>query len=243
MSTVSVHYENLLAEYYSWMFGDFGARVEANRGFFSGNGIVPLKSGAAVDLGAGSGFQSMALAQLGFKVLAIDLSRKLLDELRSKKGTHPIMTIQEDMLNFRVHCPEAIELCVCMGDTLTHLESFDKIAALFELVYGALGQGGKFVMTFRDLTTELKGLDRFIPVRSDANTVFTCFLEYGPDSVQVHDLIYVRNDDAWELRKSSYRKLRIPPAWVLERLKATGFTIKSSDNASGMVTIIAEKSS
>lgn len=241
MSNVSEHYENLLAEYYSWMFGDFNERVEANRSFFVANGITPQKSGTAIDLGAGSGFQSLALAQLGFKVLAVDLSQKLLDELKNNRGTLPVTTVRDDLLNFTSHFPSPVELCVCMGDTLPHLESFDQVTALFERIYGALAWDGKFVTTFRDLTLELKGLDRFIPVRSDGNTIFTCFLEYGQDLVQVHDLVYARKNDTWEFHKSSYQKLRLSGEWVLEQLRAAGFTIKSSDNAKSMITIIAEK--
>ncbi len=241
MSTVLEHYEKLLAEYYSWIFGDFNTRVEANRQFFNLNGIVPGKSGTAVDLGAGSGFQSIALAKLGFKVLAVDQSQKLLDELKVSGKNLPITSVSDDMLNFAAHCPGPVDVCVCMGDTLPHLESFDQVTLLFERVYGALEQGGRFVATFRDLTSELKGSDRFIPVRSDANTIFTCFLEYGTDHVLVHDLVYTRKHDTWEFRKSSYRKLRIPLEWALERLKKKGFVIKSSNNDKGMITIVAEK--
>ncbi len=241
MPTVSEHYENLLADYYSWLFGDFNARVEANRSFFVASGVAPQKSGTAIDLGAGPGFQSIALAQLGFKVLAVDLSQKLLDELKNNRGTLPATTVRDDILNFTSHFPSLVEVCVCMGDTLPHLESLDQVIALFERIYNALAWEGKFVTTFRDLTHELKGLDRFIPVRSDKNTIFTCFLEYGRDYVQVHDLVYARKDDQWEFHKSSYQKLCLSSAWVLQQLRHAGFAIKSSDNAKGLITIIAEK--
>jgi len=59
-------------------------------------------------------------------------------------------------------------------------------------VFNALHSGGVFVSTYRDLTKELEGLDRFIPVRSD-DKIMTCFLEYeSAESVAVHDLIYTR---------------------------------------------------
>ncbi len=104
MATVAEHYENLLADRYSWMCGGFDARVRTNLEFFSAKGIDPRRSGIAVDLGAGSGFQSVALAQLGYKVLAADLSRKLLDELEKSRGILPIITIHDDILNFSAHC-------------------------------------------------------------------------------------------------------------------------------------------
>ena len=65
-----------------------------------------------------------------------------------------------------------------MGDTLTHLNTHQDIRQLLRRVYSALEIDGQVILTFRDLTSGLKGLDRIIPVRNDANTIFTCFLEY-----------------------------------------------------------------
>ncbi len=58
MSTVREHYDQHLAAHYSWLFGEFEARVAAERAWFDSRGIVPRGSGVAVDLGAGSGVQS-----------------------------------------------------------------------------------------------------------------------------------------------------------------------------------------
>lgn len=241
MATVTEHYENLLADHYSWMCGGFDAKVEGNRQFFETHGITPGESEKALDLGVGSGFQSIALAQLGYKVLAIDLSRKLLIELEKRRGSLPIIPIHDDMLNFTDHCEGPVDLCVCMGDTLPHLETFDHVQLLFRQVYQALETSGRFVLTFRDLTFELAELDRFIPVRSDDDTIFTCFLEYEPDYVKVHDLVYMRNRENWELHKSWYRKLRIPMEWAVERLTGVGFRVDVSENNNGMITIITSK--
>ena len=104
-----------------------------------------------------------------------------------------------------------IELVVCMGDTLTHLETLTKVKALLQQVSTGLAPGGRLILSFRNLSQPLVGLDRFIPVRADADTVFTCFLEYEPETVKVHDLVYARDvDGAMTLNKSMYRKLRLP---------------------------------
>lgn len=241
MATVTEHYENLLADHYSWMFGDFEAKVDANRQFFVSQDIFPGKSAIAVDLGAGPGFQTIPLARLGFNMLAVDLSQKLLHELQRKSGALPVTAIRDDILNFPSHCKTPVELCVCIGDTLPHLSSFDRVVELFGKVYQALEADGRFVVTFRDLTLELQGLDRFIPVRSDATTIFTCFLEYEAEHVRVHDLIYTRNREAWELHKSWYLKLRIPMEWTVGRLQEAGFAVEMAERRNGMITIIARK--
>jgi hypothetical protein len=71
--------------------------------------------------------------------------------------------------------------------------------------------------------------------------VFTCFLEYEPDHVRVHDLIHLRSDVGWELRKSWYRKLRIPMAWVVERLDRSGFALQVANSTAGMITVVARR--
>ena len=98
MPNVTEHYENLLAGHYSWLFGGLEAKVEENRKFFDAHGIKSGKNHVAVDLGCGSGFQSIPLARLGFRVFALDLSPTLLSELTANKGDLPIETIQDDLL-------------------------------------------------------------------------------------------------------------------------------------------------
>ncbi len=64
------HYENHLAEFYSWMFGDFEKKMNEASEFFVNHGIKPEGNSSALDLGSGSGLQSIPLAKLGFKVTA-----------------------------------------------------------------------------------------------------------------------------------------------------------------------------
>lgn len=242
MASVKEHYESHLAGYYSWLYGGFELKLSENCRFFQDHHIRPEHSGLAVDLGAGSGFQSVPLAELGFKVTAIDLSQKLLDELKKNAKGLMIDLIRDDLLNFAAHCPGNIELCVCMGDTLTHLNTRQEVQSLASRVYKTLEARGRFILTFRDLALELKELERFIPVRSDANTIFTCFLEYETYHVKVHDIIYTRIDKQWVFKKSFFRKLRISPEWTKKILQKVGFKIETYDIRKEMVSIIARKS-
>jgi SAM-dependent methyltransferase len=241
MASVEEHYDNLLAPYYSWMCGGSRVKFEENRKFFQSNGIRPARSGIAVDLGAGSGFQSIPLAKAGFEVIAIDLSHELLLELKSNAESLPIVTHEDNLLNFTKHIPPEIELIVCMGDTLTHLRTPEEIQILLEHAHRALDENGRLILGFRDLTHELKGLDRFIPVRSDSKNIFTCFLEYEKNHVKVHDILYQQTDSQWVLKKSCYRKLRVSPQWLNECLLKAGFSTESQNIDKGMVTIIARK--
>jgi 2-polyprenyl-3-methyl-5-hydroxy-6-metoxy-1,4-benzoquinol methylase len=241
MSSVREHYENHLADYYAWIFGGLRLKIEENRQFFARHNIRPLHSGLAFDLGAGCGFQSIPLAELGFRVVALDLSSKLLTQLEANAAGLAIETICGDLLNFAGYDRGAIELLVCMGDTLTHLESLDSVQKLLSRTHAALESGGRLVLTFRNLARALSELDRFIPVRSDAHRIFTCFLEYEKDFVKVNDIIYEKRGSQWAMKKSFFRKLRLYPKRIRNYLQQIGFTIESYEEQSGMVSIIARK--
>ena len=77
------HYEQLLAASYSWMCGDFEERVSLAKNFF-GSHCVPAENKRAIDLGCGSGIQTIALARLGYSVTAVDFSIHLLKEVADR---------------------------------------------------------------------------------------------------------------------------------------------------------------
>jgi SAM-dependent methyltransferase len=239
MPTVEEHYEKLLAPYYTWMYGGAEHQLSAYREFFDRHAVQPKGCGVALDLGAGSGFQSIPLAELGFHVIAIDISRQLLDELRRSAGGLSIVAIRDDLLRFAHHSPPQVELIICMGDTLTHLQTLAEVRRLIVDAGNRLAAGGRLFIGFRDMSVEAKDLERFIAVRSDAQRIFTCFLEYEKRHVRVHDLVYEWCEDQWVLRKSYYRKLRISTDWLQEQTNTAGLVIEHLAVRNGMTTLIA----
>jgi SAM-dependent methyltransferase len=242
MSNATEHYEHLLAEHYGWMFG-VPAPVKAAEQRELLTRLNVARGELAVDLGAGSGFQSMALADMGFKrIVAIDTSAKLLRELRFNCGDRPVEPIENDMMQISQHVAHGtVDVVVCMGDTLPHLPARELVPRLFAEVFRALRPGGQFVLSFRDLAAELRGIDRFISVRSAADKIMTCFLEYGPGVVMVHDLIHVREGDSWKLLKSSYPKLRLPLDEVRRHLAGEGFEVYAQEVVRGMSVLAARR--
>jgi hypothetical protein len=128
-----------------------------------------------------------------------------------------------------------------MGDTILHLPSKQAIADFFNIAANVLEFDGKLILSFRDLSIPLTGTDRFIPVHSDQNKIMTCFLEYEPDFVFVHDLIYQKHEVGWNLKKSGYKKIRISVATVKNLLEEANFGINSLPLRQGMAHIIATK--
>jgi len=195
----------------------------------------------AVDLGAGFGMHSIPLARRGCAVLAIDTSSYLLEELKGHAGTLPITVVEDDLLAFQRYLNVPADVILCMGDTLTHLPDRASALKLFARAAESLRPGGTFISTFRDYTSASVGNGRFIPVKSDADRILTCFLEYAADHVDVHDLLHERNGDSWQLKVSTYRKLRLHPEWISASLHERGFSLRSEPGPSGMIRLIATK--
>jgi SAM-dependent methyltransferase len=248
MSTAAEHYKNLLANHYVWMFGvSFEEKVAEQKKLFEHilklpNSRVPC--GMALDLGSGPGFQTVALAELGFSpVIAVDSSAELLAVLRAHVGSYPVEARILDLASLdNIELSAAARMAVCMGDTLTHLSSKEQVESFFVAVFGKLAPGGIFALTYRDLTHELTGVDRFLPVRSDDHTILTCFLEYENDyTVVVHDLLHKREEVGWKLEKSSYRKLRLSSDWTASALRKANFVIQTQESIGRLSLIVARK--
>jgi SAM-dependent methyltransferase len=245
MGEVEDHYKNLLAKHYSWMFGaSFQTKISEQKSILE-NALHPDRSGTglAVDLGCGSGFQTFALCEMGYRpVVAIDTSEALLEELAVRQGDQPIRAIKSDLASLHEFIDaNTARMIVCMGDTLTHLGSKDVVKNLLTQVFTALEPGGAFVITYRDLSPETTGLHRFIPVHADDDRIMTCFLEFDqPDSVLVHDLVYVRKEAGWVLEKSAYRKLRLPVAWLVDAMTSAGFVVEQG-RAGRLIRLVGRK--
>ncbi len=247
MATVSAHYEELLADLYSWMLGDFAARVEAQRGWLGGvvdPGAAPGRP-LALDLGAGAGAEAIALARLGYGVVAVDASAKLCAEIRSRAAeaglADAIEVVESDLVAYlEGREAEPASLVVCLGDTLTHLVSPEAVQRMLRAARAQIVQGGRLALSYRDLSNALRETDRFFLVRSDASRILTCFVEYLPERAIVHDLVHTRTDRGWELRTSSYPKLRLPVDRVRAWLADAGFgEVEGVPCSAGLVGLVA----
>ncbi|MEJ7646700.1 MAG: class I SAM-dependent methyltransferase [Chryseolinea sp.] len=238
---VKKHYDTHLADFYSWIVGDFTTKQQDFQKFLEDNAITPTSTKIAIDLGAGHGLQSVSLAKLGFNVTAIDFSQQLLSELKSNAEGLNIEIVNDDIRNIRRFADKGVELIVCCGDTLSHLDNRKEIENLLVDISETLLGGGNLILSFRDYSTELSGDNRFIPVRSDENRILTCVLDYDNEMVNVTDLLHERTETGWKLRVSSYKKVRISTNEVVRKLEAIGLKVQLSQVINRMSTIIALK--
>lgn len=241
MSTVAEHYQRLLGPIYVWMAGGTEAALQAGSQEIEALNLPVARGAMVLDLGAGFGAHSIPLARKGARVTAIDTSVELLNTLAGLRGELPIRIINDDLLSFGSHTAESPAAILCMGDTIVHLPDFGSVECLVERASGQLAPGGMFVASFRDYSAPLEGERRFIPVRSDAARILTCFLEYEPEAVLAHDILHERTEDGWLTRVSQYRKLRLSPERLSDCLESYGFEVLREVGMAGMVRLVAHR--
>lgn len=238
------HYNTHLAHIYSWMMGDFEARVDEFGEFLRLHGIVPgVPEALAIDLGAGHGIQSVALARAGFSVVAVDCNAQLLQEIEENSRGYAVEIIDGDMRQVRAFAEREPELIVCCGDTLAHLESMDDVRKFIADCAQTLAQGGLLLLSFRDYSHALTGDERFIPVKSDDSRILTCILDYSDDAVRVTDLLHEKSAGGWTQKVSSYHKVRLRTERVIACIEEQGMTVRVHQTVNRMVYILAVKSS
>lgn len=236
MVTAQQHYDELLAPIYVWMAGGLSTALATGEQDVAA--LLPGR-GLAVDLGAGFGMHAIPLARGGYDVVAIDTSRQLLDVLRAQSAGLSVRVIEDDMRDFTRHIVAPANLIVCLGDTLTHLAEPAQVERLCDEIAASLAPGGRAVLTFRDYTRPAEGSKRFIPVRSDADRIHTCFLEQQGERMQVHDIVHERDGAKWGMKVSSYPKLRLVPDDVATMLRSAGLAATIAAGQRGMTAITA----
>lgn len=97
--------------------------------------ISRMNSSEILEIGAGTGIYSVALAKDGYSVTAVELVQHNLDILKSKlDGTEPIRAIQGNALDLSVFQDRSFDLTMLLGP-MYHLYTWeDKIQAMSEAV-------------------------------------------------------------------------------------------------------------
>ncbi|TGL59310.1 class I SAM-dependent methyltransferase [Leptospira ognonensis] len=238
---VEEHYKKHLGDFYTWMLGDWASKKDEFRLFLKEHSILPGGSQVAVDLGAGNGIQTIALEELGYQVLAIDFNPQLLEELRTNISNDKTRIVEGDIRNFSKHLDKKVNLILCCGDTIAHLDSLAEIEVLLKDIHQHLEENGYIILSFRDYSLALESDSRFIPVKSDENQIHTCILDYETDKVRVTDLLYKKNGATWDMKISSYYKVRIRIEEILSLLLGLGFEVLVEKTFQRMTTMIGKR--
>jgi SAM-dependent methyltransferase len=99
---------------------------------------------SACDLACGSGTTAVSLAKRGIRTIAVDNSPGMcsLARERARRAGVVLQVLRADMRNFRL--PERVDLVICEGDAINHLDRKAELARVARSVARALRPGGWF---------------------------------------------------------------------------------------------------
>jgi SAM-dependent methyltransferase len=140
----------ILAAYYDEVYGLWRELLSPARDEILRAHRVPHES--VLDVGCGSGWQTLELARRGCRVVAVDPVAAFLRPLRkaARAGRLPVDVRRGDALSLPLHPGEEFDLALATFDVLNHLGSHDELAPALSGVAKALRPGGHFLF---DLNT------------------------------------------------------------------------------------------
>lgn len=134
-------YDSIAPEYDAMT--NFQKRFVQEKPFFN---LLVQKYGikSALDAGAGTGFHSLLLAQLGVKVTSVDSSAEMLKRARAhaREMDLDIATYRADFRNLQKEVPGTFDAVISMGNSLAHLLSAGELRTALRNFLLKLNAGG-----------------------------------------------------------------------------------------------------
>ena len=181
-----------------------------------------------VDFGAGTGRLSLPLAELGYRVTAVEPCLEMLNELKRKHRSGALRTVQSTMADFR--SDERFDLALCVFTVVLYLLDEQSLRGSLAAAHASLEDGGLLLidipskLLFQGLSVRDQQIERTVSVSKQAGDVFT----------YQEDLTVKKNGEELKYR-DSFPIRYWPQERVMAVLREVGFFLVAdlSDQFSG----------
>lgn len=196
----SAFYDSI-AEFYTYFYRDWETQLEREglglRAVFRNKGITRI-----LDASCGAGTQAVALAKLGFDLVAADPSAGMLRRAHTVAEQHGVtdkITFERcDFLSLPEYVEGPFDAIVSKGNSLPHLLLDEEIELALTIFYDLLRPGGLVVIGMRDFAPFMEDRPRFLPgfvkETDDERELITFDLwewEEGPPVIATQNLFIV----------------------------------------------------
>lgn len=143
---------NAFAQFYDYLTENVNYKVRSDyiSNFFYEYGCGGSK---VLDLACGTGTVSKLLSDKGYCVTGMDISDEMLT-VAQEKCCGKVEFLKGDISDFSL--PEKYDYCICLLDSINHLDCIESVRKCFSCVYNALNKNGIFVF---DVNTVYKHKD------------------------------------------------------------------------------------
>ena len=201
---------------------DYREFVEFTHQILRREGVTPR---TVADLACGTGSATRILAEMGYRVTAVDLSESMLTEAMDKCSDLENMPRFVHQALQELWLPRGVDLAVCYLDSLDYILDPQDCAEAIRRVYRALNPGGIFVF---DVNTpeKLRNMDGqvFLDEDDDVYCIWrgefdreTNICTYGMD-------LFQRRGEVWLRSQEEHREYAYSAGQLRTYLKQAGFT-------------------
>ena len=216
-------YQNLAAsydrltndvDYRSWV--DFAHAILEKEG---------MKVRSVADLACGTGSATRILAEMGYRVTAVDLSEDMLTEAMDKcSDLENLPTFVHQNLA-QLSLPRAVDMAVCFLDSLDYILDPTDCEAAIRRTYKALNPGGIFIF---DVNTpeKLRAMDGqvFLDEDDDVYCVWRGEFDEERNICSYGMDLFQRQDEVWHRSFEEHREYAYSIEQLTSYLKNAGFT-------------------
>lgn len=202
---------------------------------------------SVLDVGCGSGWQSLELARRGCRVVAVDPVAAFLRPLRAaaRAGRLPVDVRRGGALDLPLEAGEAFDLALATFDVLNHLGSHAELAPALAGVARALRPGGHFLFDLNTPETIEAFPDhhRVTPLRGGGLSAERGAWnpETGVGTVtREWFLPEAGTPGRFQRTRELYREIAWPRRAVERALRAAGLTVRLFADASGWLSFQPE---
>jgi len=179
-----------------------------------------------LDVGSGTGTYSIPFAKIGYKVFSFDYSEDMAEILIDKgKGIDGFIPFKFDMDKIDEIDSDEFKLIYCIGNTLVHLGSKEKIENFFKNSFNKLDEGGSLIIQIVNYDRVLKNNISELPFinREDAGVTFKRTYEFEDGMINFIGDLKVNIKDETKEYKNSTQILPILKSELDSYAKNVGF--------------------
>ncbi|MBR7178746.1 MAG: methyltransferase domain-containing protein [Oscillospiraceae bacterium] len=216
-------YQNLAASYDRLTSDvDYQDWVDFTHAILEKEGVKPR---SVADLACGTGSATRILAEMGYRVTAVDLSEDMLTKAMDKCADLENLPtfVHQDLARLRL--PRAVDLAVCFLDSLDYILNPADCESAIRRTYKALNPGGVFIF---DVNTpeKLQSMDGQVFLDEDDDVycvwrgefdVRTNICSYGMD-------LFQREGEVWRRSFEEHQEYAYSIEQLTGFLKNAGFT-------------------
>jgi len=189
------------------------------------------RTGRVLDMACGSGRHSVALASLGYRVVAFDTSEGMITAARNhaKDNNVEVEFHIADMQSFSSIVDESFDVVLCLGNSLGLLPDIEVLQNVVEAVYNVLSPSGSFIFQVLNFEEILNSGFRFFPIKggitdTGEEVVFSRFYEHNDEHLStLVATSFVKKGRDWATAISTQRVLHTNQEVVKKALISAGF--------------------